>query len=260
MPEGPAATAAFRKTPAVGRLAWAAAGALVVSSPQDSCGNVHAQRRVRKDLFSSESSARLLFGNDTLRGGGGPGETQLDIAPAHKTVIFARSSARSDLWALSLGSGLTPHPYLKAPSFTRDAVFSPNGRWVAYTSQESGTPQVIVQPFPDGSAGKWPISAASGRIPRWARNGRELFYLDGQHRLVAVSVQTDGRFEAGRQVPLFTMPTSADGSVRPDVARSFDVSPDGSRFITSIDRSFANAADAVVPITVVVNWTAALLK
>ena len=102
-------------------------------------------------------------------------------------------------------------------------MFSPDGRWLAYVSDESGRDEVYMQPFP-GPGGKRQISTEGGREPLWAKNGRELFYRDGE-AFLSVSVETEGAFERGPATALF-----ADhyyvGS-----GQTWDISPDGRRFL-----------------------------
>ena len=121
--------------------------------------------------------------------------------------------------------------------------FSPDGRWLAYTSDESGRPEVYVQPFP-GHGGKWQISTAGGGQPVWNRNGKELFYASADNKLMAVDVKADSGFEAGTPRALF------DVHVKSINGWKYDISPDGQRFLanTVIGEVKAN------PITLVQNW------
>jgi Tol biopolymer transport system component len=132
--------------------------------------------------------------------------------------------------------------------------FSPDGRWMAYASDESGTNQVYVQSFPP-SGNKWQISTGGGFQPRWRRDGKELFFVAGQdlggpvpHDVMAVAVDTssDGVFKAGVSQKLFTVVTGA-GTAN---GNTWDVTPDGQRFLVSSP----STRTAVPPITVVVNW------
>jgi hypothetical protein len=99
--------------------------------------------------------------------------------------------------------------------------------WVAYTSTESGRPEVYVQPFPATGA-KWQVSTGGGDQPRWRRDGRELFYLAADRKLMAVSVDVPGAFDADPPRPLFetTIPFGDLG-----ISQAYDVSPDGQRFV-----------------------------
>jgi Tol biopolymer transport system component len=89
-------------------------------------------------------------------------------------------------------------PLIQTPFVEREAEVSPDGRWVAYESFESGTPQIYVRPFPDVNSGRWQISTGRGRKPVWAPSGRELFYLvpaaDASSGLYAVTIQTTPSF------------------------------------------------------------------
>src|SRR2546421_5248322 len=95
-----------------------------------------------------------------------------------------------DLWVLPLEGDRTPFPFLQTDYDERQAQFSPNGKWVAYTSIESGKIEVYVRPFPVG-AGKWQVSSGGGDQPRWRGDGKELFYLSADHKLMAVEVNTE---------------------------------------------------------------------
>src|SRR5262249_7143580 len=88
-----------------------------------------------------------------------------------------------------------PISYLSGPFNKKQAQFSPNGRFVAYSSNESGRPEIYVQPFPDASGGKWPISSGGGVEPRWSKDGNELFYFSGR-KLMSVEVKTAAAFSA----------------------------------------------------------------
>ena len=121
---------------------------------------------------------------------------------------------------------------------------------MAYASDESGRDEVYVAPFP-GPGGKWQVSATGGREPRWRRDGKELFYLAADSKLMAASVNGQGpAFEVGTVAPLFqTRPRTDQGAAYP-------VSADGQRFLvnTAIEQT------APASITLVVNWTAGLKK
>ncbi|MDQ3254066.1 MAG: protein kinase, partial [Acidobacteriota bacterium] len=155
---------------------------------------------------------------------------------------------KEDIWVLPLEGDRQPFPLLQTEFNEAQARFSPNGKWIAYTSDESGTLQVYVQSFPATGA-KWPVSTSGGDQPRWRRDGRELFYLAADGKLMAVEVKTEGTFEAGVPKPLFEtrIPHVAGPS-----AISYAATGDGQRFLV---RSAVEQA-STTPITVVVNWTA----
>jgi len=120
-----------------------------------------------------------------------------------------------------------PEPFLRTPSDERDAVFSPDGRWIAYTSDESGTREVYVRPFP-GPGGKWQISTGGAKYPRWLANGQTLFYesLAPEDRIMAADYTSTGdSFSASKPRVWASLPmTDASGDV------NLDVAPDGKRF------------------------------
>ncbi len=113
-----------------------------------------------------------------------------------------------DLWLFSVderGEAGEPKPFLVTPSNERYPQISPDGRFVAYTSDESGESQVLVREFP-GGGGRWQVSTDVGRQPRWSRDGKELFYVDNNKWLVAVEVNTSPNFTLGEAEYLFTAP------------------------------------------------------
>jgi len=131
---------------------------------------------------------------------------------------------------------------------------SPNVRWIAYESNESGTNQVYVRPFPNVDAGSWHVSTGPvGSRPLWARSGRELFYVDDAlNRLMVVPVQSDGEtFRLGTPVKVFDYGLL----VNPYATRSFDISPDGQRFLAIKDAANDQSSTATpASMVVVVNW------
>jgi len=170
---------------------------------------------------------------------------------------------KTDLWVLPASGTPESHkpiPYLMTPASEGQGRFSPNGHWVAYTSDESspGQYQIYVQSFPAGS-GKFQVSVGTGGTqPRWSRDGKELFYLSAEGKLMAVDVKTAPTFEAGIPKPLFDPQTL--GSRNFSFSRyDYDVTADGKRFLV-INVSTAPASSASAPITVVVNWLAALKR
>lgn len=147
-----------------------------------------------------------------------------------------------DVWALSLRTRQT-FPFANGPSDESQATFAPNGRWVAYTSTESGRPEVYVQPFPPTGA-KWQVSVGGGEQPRWRRDGRELFYLAPDRRLMAVEIRVFGAFDEKPPRPLFQT-NIPFGDI--NVSQAYDVSADGERFVIAAPDQLSPQA----PITVV---------
>jgi Tol biopolymer transport system component len=160
---------------------------------------------------------------------------------------------RQDLWVVSTTGEHKPIPFLTTSADETYGQFSPDEKWIAYDSDESGRREVYVQGFapdrsPAAAVGKWQISSAGGNKPRWSHNGRELFYLSLDGKLMAVPIKLGTTFEPGVPVPLF--------EVRANGFFPYDVSPDGRFLINTPLESEAPAA----AMTVVVNWTAGLKK
>lgn len=156
------------------------------------------------------------------------------------------SSGSSDLWALPLFGERKPFAFVQTGFLNFSARFSPNGRFVAYFSNESGTWQVYVQTFPQ-PAGKWQISVANGVDPMWSGDGKELFYLTLDDKLMAVPVNTDSAaFQPGIPKELFQTRLT-----QLNISRNvYTVSPDGQRFLMLTPVG----AGQPEPLTVVVNW------
>ena len=126
---------------------------------------------------------------------------------------------------------------------------------MVYTSNESGTKEVYVQPFPMSTGGKWAVSNGGGSQPRWSRDGKELFYFTPDSTLMAVSVDTKGgTFQPGVPKALFRAPVLGGTGGGAGSSWRWDISPDGKRFLinTALEDS------AALPVTVVLNWQSAL--
>jgi eukaryotic-like serine/threonine-protein kinase len=165
-------------------------------------------------------------------------------SPDGRFLLFEQTSAASasDIWVLPLHGDHSPHPYLATSFSEEDARFSPNGKWVAYTSNESGGNEVYVQSFPDPHE-KVQISNGGGVSPRWAPSGRELYFLAIDRRLMAVKVTTGNALQAGTPIPLFD--TSVDLG-----ANRYAPDYDGRRFLLNVGAAETGAA----PLVVVLNW------
>jgi hypothetical protein len=130
-----------------------------------------------------------------------------------------------------------------------NAEISPNGRYLAYASNESGRSEVYVRPYPKVNEGRWQVSTGGGTMPAWARNGRELFYAPRIGNLMAVPVQTGSTFSTG--TPAKVLDT---GYIVVSPARAYDVSLDGQRFLL-IKESTVETLASPASIAVVLNWT-----
>jgi Tol biopolymer transport system component len=158
-----------------------------------------------------------------------------------------------ELWVLPVGGDRKPIPFIKTTFGVSHGQFSPDGRWVAYASNESGKWEIYVAPFP-GPGGNWKISSAGGSEPRWRRDGKELFYLAPDGVLMAVAVKEGPTFYADMAKPLFQ--TRLRQHISSVDLFSYDVSPDGRRFLLNTDVGEVASS----PLTVVLNWTAGLKK
>jgi len=157
-----------------------------------------------------------------------------------------------ELWYFSWSERVAK-PLLQAKWTARNAQFSPDGRWVAYASNETGRMEIYVSAFPTAN-GKWQVSSAGGQEPRWRQDGRELFYLSAEGKMMAVAVTAGASFEAGLPSVLFQthrrQPVSAQDFF------SYDVSGDGKRFLIATRVDEANAA----PLSVLLNWASEMEK
>jgi Tol biopolymer transport system component len=170
------------------------------------------------------------------------------------------SKTKGDLWLLPLSGDHKPIPFLRTEFNEAQGKFSPDGRWIAYRSDKSGRPEIYVRPTSEsaGEDTEWTISNGGGTMPRWRRDGKELFYFTGGGTLVAVEVSTNGTtFKAGISKPLFDT-RIIDGDTAVVVLHGYywDVSGTGSRFLINT----ATPESGLAPITVVLNWTAGLRK
>ncbi len=162
------------------------------------------------------------------------------------------SETGADIWVLSLDEG--PSPFLATPAHEDGPMFSPDGRFLAYVSDESGIEEVYVQPYP-GPGGKVAISIGGGRAPVWSPDGAEIFYRGlNQAQMMAVAVATDPTLEAGRPQALFDELYRAMGPGDPH----YDISRNGKRFLMIDER----VAESGMPtqIMVTLNWHEELLR
>jgi serine/threonine-protein kinase len=176
------------------------------------------------------------------------------ISSDGKQLVFREIPAggRSDLRLFSL-EGERSSKVLLATEFSEyNGEVSPDGRWLAYQSNTSGQYEIYVRPFPNVNEGRWPISTGGGTRPLWGPGGRELFYLASSGRLMVVPVQTESSFTAGIAEVLFAESYFAGTSVGGGSGRTYDISPDGRRFLM-IKESGADTS-APMSMTVVLNW------
>ena len=148
-----------------------------------------------------------------------------------------------------------PFPLLQSEDFNQNlAKLSPDGRWLAYFSNETGRYEVYIQTFPKPS-GKWQVTTSGGLQPRWSRDGKEFFYLALDQELMSVAVKGDSVPELGSPTPLFQAPLLGGARAIQNYRQQWDVAPDG-RFLINVPVG----EEAGSPITLVQNWTAGLKK
>jgi len=170
------------------------------------------------------------------------------VSPNGSVLLYTRATGPStDLWYVSLGADRTPHPFVQTAFAERDGQFSPDGKWVAYQSNEAGHYEIYLQPFP-GPGDRIQVSAGGGQQVRWARNGSELFYIAADQRLTSVAVTFGARGAPVLGTPLPLFRTEFDSSFL--TRQQYVVSPDGQRFLMNA------ATDAIDPpsITLILNW------
>ncbi len=159
--------------------------------------------------------------------------------------VHVRDNAHYDVWILPIEGERKPVPFLETPFRDLAAQFSPDGRWIAYLSDESGRLEVYVRSYP-GPGPRHQISANGGFDPLWARDGKEIFYRTDDDKMMVVPVQLTPEFEAGKPKMLFEgrFPTQHNEVLR------YDITPDGQRFV------MVESEEESLPteIVVLLNW------
>jgi hypothetical protein len=165
-----------------------------------------------------------------------------DITPDGKVLVATERGQSFDTWAIRLDDLDQQSTMLATPFNEYQARLSPDGRYLAFVSNESGRNEVYVSSFPPRGL-HTPASTAGGTVPRWSRDGRQLFYLSPDRRLMAVAVQTRPDLVLGTPVSLFTLPGRR-------IWKDYDVALDGSRFLAIVTDVLGDEQ----PLTVVLNW------
>ena len=182
-------------------------------------------------------------------------------------VFVARAGANApswNLWIHPFPSDGKPRAYLETPFRKSHAQVSPNGKWLAFTTNETGTDQIVIQAFPDPTLGRRPVTTNGGTFPRWRKDGRELYYLASDRKLMAVQVKDDVAMSLGETTALFQteLPT---GTLAIPVVSGFpyDVADNGQRFLLITPLQSATASGSApaapsVPFTAILDWTSLL--
>lgn len=187
-------------------------------------------------------------------------------SPDGQLIVYEAFDPKTswDIWALPLSGDRKPRPLVHSEFEELEGQISPDGRWLAYTSDESKQWEVYVRPLSE-AAGKWQISTTGGRLARWRGDGKELFYISADRKLMAVDVGTRGSaFDVGIPKPLFDVHIAGTFfqvnpiSFNAKTPSPYAVARDGQRFLIIADLAQQQATET--PMTVVVNWPAGLKK
>jgi dipeptidyl aminopeptidase/acylaminoacyl peptidase len=198
-------------------------------------------------LSNGAGNEELLFKSDYSK-------FPTDWSSDGRFLVYQESTEKNqmDLWALPLFGDQKPISIVQTNFNESQARFSPDGRWIAYVSNESGMAQIYVQSFPP-SGSKWMISINGGSQPKWRHDGRELFYIAPEGKVMAVQLKSDGNnFEAANPSPLFDTRLLLAGP--PTNGGDYAITNDGQRFLINVPIEESSPA----PFVVVQNWTAAL--
>ena len=225
--------------------------AFPIWSPDGSRIAFNGNRKGTYDLYQKPATGA---GSDELLLPTGLDKNPMDWSPDGRFLLYRSRDPKTlyDLWALPMEGDRKPFPVVQTNFDERDGQFSPDGKWIAYQSNESaGRFEIYVQPFP--GPGKWQISTNGGAQVRWRRDGKELFYigLDGRLMAVPIRLASNGQaVEPGTPVPLFA--TRIGGAVQGVDRQQYMVSPDGQRFLMKTVTEEASTSS----IMVILNWKA----
>jgi Tol biopolymer transport system component len=223
---------------------WSPDGKLVVFTAGPSGGTATPFNLYRK-VSSGAGNQEILLTTDQSK-------EATDWSSDGRFIIYQTYAPEtgSDIWVLPLFGDGKPYPLLQTEFEESQAVFSPDGRWFAYISNESGRTEVYVQTFPQ-TGGKWLISTAGGAQPRWRRDGKELFFIAPDKTLMAVDINAGSLLETSTPTRLFATQVSSYSA-----PSRYLVTADGQRFLINAPAEAASQT----PINVVMNWTADLKK
>ena len=212
----------------------------------------------KRIVFSSDQKLRFTLHQKNSDGSGSEeeladlGSPQEGLWDWSRDGKYLLAMKNSEVWSVSLPDRQAK-PFLQAKWIVRNAQFSPDGRWIAYSTNETGNWEVYVSPFPTANS-RWQVSRGGGQEPRWRQDGKELFYLSVDGKMIAVPVKTGSNFEAGPPVTLFQTHVRQQSSAF-DVF-SYDVTGDGQKFLINNRVDEPNAA----PLSIILNWASEMEK
>jgi eukaryotic-like serine/threonine-protein kinase len=222
------------------RPAWSRDGSRIAYvSDRDSVSAIFVQ-----GIDGSVSATHLVSALDVW---------EAEWSPDGQWIVYraGTSGLSYDLFAVRTTGDTTVVPLVSTPFFERAMTISPNGRFIAYVSDESGRDEVYVRPFPNAGESRWLVSTSGGTEPRWAHNGRELFYVSPNQDLNIVDVSTAGIFTAGKPRRLFAI----GAYMRDQSNHAYDISSDDQRFLM-----IQPSAQTVGPPVLVENWVEVLKR
>jgi serine/threonine-protein kinase len=173
------------------------------------------------------------------------------------TLVFRSSGVAGqvggrDIQMIRPGEEEEPTPLLTAAYDEISPALSPDGRWLAYTSNETGQHEVFVRPFPDVESGRWQVSTDGGLSPKWSRDGSEIFYVSGARHMMAASVRTEPSFSVAARLELFSL---AGSFIQSDISVPYDVGEGERQFL--MGRAYAGRSEGAAPpprVMLVTNW------
>jgi eukaryotic-like serine/threonine-protein kinase len=182
-------------------------------------------------------------GNATLVYHGSQDWGQIVPTRDRRWLILRSAQVTGPVGIFGLRQGdTTATPLVSSAATNMFPALSPDGRWLAYGSDESGTMEIYVRPFPETSSAKWQVSTAGGAQPVWSKTGRQLYYLNGKNELVAADIRPGTTFAVGEQRTLFSFaPFFQLGSIP-----SYDVTADDKRFVMLREGESAQESELIV--------------
>lgn len=186
-----------------------------------------------------------------------PGIFEGAWTPDEKTLVLRAGGVIGivggrDIMVVEPGKDSVPRPLIASAQFDESGIaLSPDGHWIAYESNETGRTEVYIRPFPDANGGKWQVSTDGGRAPLWARNSRELFFVNGAREMVAAPIGPGVQPQIGARKTLFKLRDEIYLANQENYT-PFDISPDGQRFIMA--RAVKSTTAKFAPLVVTENW------